>query len=316
MSRASDDIRTAFGIGEWYGRVFSGLAPADRLAFARLQFGHLKDSPKPECPFRGGACSKKGGVCSLRQYVQRPDGSVAPAEGEAGALRTTCPYRFYEDDRLLPWLGERLLGHPAPKVVKEVGFLKPLPTIGQGMHGDHQQRKEIGRIDMVLVRPDSGPQLDWCAVEMQAVYFSGDSMSREFRFLADYRGADIPFPVGKRRPDYRSSGPKRLLPQLQIKVRDISRWGKRMAVVVDRSFFHALARMHFEDDISNADIAWFVVRFDEDQPLAASLALDGVYLTKLEHAVSGLTGGIARTQAEFERDIRLKLGQATDTMRV
>jgi hypothetical protein len=45
-------------------------------------------------------------------------------------------------------------------------------------------RDFIGRIDNVLVHPSKEP-LDWCALELQAVYFSGKSMRNEFKMLAE-----------------------------------------------------------------------------------------------------------------------------------
>ena len=36
-----------------------------------------------------------------------------------------------------------------------------------------------------------------------------------------------------------------------------------MAVLVDRSFFNALGKMDDVKDISNCDIAWFVIRYEE-----------------------------------------------------
>jgi hypothetical protein len=124
-------------------------------------------------------------------------------------------------------------------------------------------------------------------VEIQAVYFSGDSMNRDFQGILSREGQGLPFPAGKRRPDYRSSGPKRLMPQLQIKVPTLRRWGKKMAVVVDEDFFKAMGRMKTEDEMSNCDVAWFAVRYDE----ALSLGAGGVYLTTLEESVDSLAAG-------------------------
>jgi Restriction endonuclease NotI len=70
----------------------------------------------------------------------------------------------------------------------------------------------IGRIDNVLVHPSQTP-LNWCALELQAVYFSGAKMRKEFQMLNDWTQNAMPFPAAHRRPDWRSSGPKRLLPQ-------------------------------------------------------------------------------------------------------
>lgn len=133
---------------------------------------------------------------------------------------------------------------------------------------------------------------------MQAVYFSGTRMEVEFESL---RTSDLPlpFPVGTRRPDYRSSGPKRLMPQLQIKVPTLRRWGKKMAVVVDEQFFYALGRMERASDISNCDVAWFVVKYDNSHTLTPS----DIYLTTLEQSVGGLVAAQPVTQQEFERRI-------------
>jgi len=65
----------------------------------------------------------------------------------------------------------------------------------------------VGRIDNVLVRP-SASKLEWCALEMQAVYFSGRSMQADFALMRTWLGPGVPFPTGQRRPDFRSSGPK------------------------------------------------------------------------------------------------------------
>ena len=43
--------------------------------------------------------------------------------------------------------------------------------------------------------------------------------------------------IGRRRPDYRSSGPKRLSPQLDVKVPVLRNWGKKVVVVIDRFFY-------------------------------------------------------------------------------
>jgi hypothetical protein len=84
----------------------------------------------------------------------------------------------------------------------------------------------VGKIDEVLVNAEGGT-LRWCALEFQAVYFSGDSMENDFEVMREWTGPGVPFPPVQRRPDFRSSGPKRLMPQLQTKVPTISRGGAR-----------------------------------------------------------------------------------------
>lgn len=125
--------------------------------------------------------------------------------------------------------------------------------------------------------------------------------------MANHPGPGSPFPAGRRRPDYRSSGPKRLMPQLQIKVPSLRRWGKKMAVVVDEAFWDALGPMDEVRDVSNCDIAWFVVGYEEHADRVA-LIQRIVHLTTLERSVEGLTGGVPVSLENFERTIRAKLG--------
>ena len=202
------------------------------------------------------------------------------------------------------WIGREVLGNDGPLVVREIGFLERDPSARAGA-SDDLSKEDVGRIDNVLVHPDVDP-LRWCALEIQAVYFSGSSMSREFAAIAGHAEDDIPFPVGMRRPDFRSSGPKRLMPQLQIKVPALRRWGKKMAVVVDEPFFSALGRMEPVRDISNADIAWFVMAY-RIHDAEAVLEAKEICLTTLERAVEGLTAGHPVSLETFESRIRDKL---------
>jgi hypothetical protein len=164
-------------------------------------------------------------------------------------------------------------------------------------------------IDKVLVSPE-GQQLKWCALEVQAVYFSGKSMENDFTEMRTWIGPGVPFPRVQRRPDFRSSGPKRLMPQLQIKVPTISRWGKKMAVVVDRAFWDSLGEMREVRDISNSEIAWFVVAFGGPAEGRFRLIRDHVHFTTLSHAVEGLTGGTPVSLDTFEGEIRARMMQS------
>ena len=191
-------------------------------------------------------------------------------------------------------------------MVEQVGFLE------QGDESNSKRKsgsgpKFVGRIDKVLVHPTREP-MQWCALEIQAVYFSGHTMTKEFDMLRRISSERLPFPATNHRPDFRSSGPKRLMPQLQIKVPTLRRWGKKMAVVVDRNFFDALGRMDDVKDVPSCDIAWFVVRYD-DSGGDAVLSRDFVRLTTLERAVEGLTGGNPVGLEVFEARIREKLHQ-------
>jgi len=297
-------IRTRYGIGEWYGKLFVGMSAQERVRYAELQARGKTGMP---CPWRSTgdasfACNKKGGVCSIRLYEEDFNANtVRVSSRPEGALCATCPNRFYDGGRVFLWIGETLLNTRAPVILNEIGFLERR----QSKPDAEEMRGDVGKIDHVVVHPD-GERLRWCALEMQAVYFSGASMSREYRFIRDTRPTGLPFPQGVRRPDFRSSGPKRLMPQLQIKVPSLRRWGKKMTVVVDNAFFSSLGAMDCVENMSNCDIAWFVVRYDEREG-RAHIEPDFVRFTTLERAVAGLTAGLPVTLETFEARIREKL---------
>ncbi|MBY0113330.1 MAG: hypothetical protein K2Y21_10940 [Phycisphaerales bacterium] len=294
-----DSPAPRYGIAEWYGKPFLSLSDTERVAFSRVS---LSESQALACPFRsdGGSCNKQGGVCSIRRLGQER-GNVAYADTDASAIAIACPNRFKQDDSIYAWIGETLLGEPNVVNLGEIGFLErvnPDGSIGSG--------REVGRIDNILVVPNSNP-LHWCAVETQAVYFSGNEMEVEFRALQAARGRPV-FPVGKRRPDFRSSGPKRLMPQLQTKVPTLRRWGKKTAVVVDVAFFESLAPMTRVADLSSADIAWFIVAASDGDTGAALRHIE-VRFSTLEDAVAGLTAGRPVAQPVFEDRIRERLSE-------
>jgi len=299
---------TRFGIGEWYGKSFVSMTPAERRTLARFQMPPARGRPAPSCPFQSStehavACNKAGGVCTLPLYEQPPSTHRAGTVlGSSGNLRTVCPNRFEQDGLIYRWVAETILGSTTPRIVSQIGFLERVGDQGEETGG----REDVGRIDKVLVVPGVSP-LKWCAVEVQAVYFSGDSMAKEWPVIAGYtRRIGIPFPGGRRRPDYRSSGPKRLMPQLQIKVPSLRRWGKKMAVVIDEGFWQAMGRMEEVPDVSNCYVAWFVVEYKEE-PDGIKLAPGDVHLTTLERSVEGLTAGVPVSLEVFEQRILAKL---------
>jgi hypothetical protein len=267
-----------------------------------MQVEKLPERKTQSCPFRSrtGApvrCSKEGGVCSIRPYDSANGVTTASA---ISGLRATCPNRFQEEDLIYGWVSKEILNSNERVIIGEVPFL-------QSEAGTDEAPDAVGRIDNVLLAPDTSPMI-WCALEIQGVYFSGDAMSKDFKAIANGDG-ELTLPAGKRRPDDRSFGPKRLMPQLQIKVPTLRRWGKKMAVVIDRGFFDALGRMDNVKDVSNCDVAWFVVDFDTSVS-PARLVPAFVRLTTLERAVEGLTGGVPVTLPEFETRIKKKAAKA------
>jgi hypothetical protein len=287
-----------YGTGELYGCDFSALSP-ERIR--ELSLASHKNIACPFKPARPGKappkCNKKGGVCSLRQLVQDEQGNVAPR----GEPATTCPNRFLEGSLIAEWVGETLLGTSKPLVISQLPFL-----MGEIQSEEEADQDAVGKIDAVLVNTE-GAELRWCALEFQAVYFSGKSMENDFKVMREWAGPGIPFPPVQRRPDFRSSGPKRLMPQLQIKVPTISRWGKKMAVVIDRSFWESLSEIREIKNLSNCEIVWFVVSFTPEQDGRFSLQRHETHFTTLNNAVEGLTGGTPMSLDRFEKQIRARL---------
>lgn len=290
--------RTRYSIGEWYGRDIWRLDNKIRKELAINEVDHDKILGNP-CPFHPrGICNKKGGVCTLRLYQQHDANNV---EG-VGSPVCVCPSRFFEDGFIHRWVGETILGTTEPVVLSEIGFLDRLNT------NDSEEEAEggvIGRIDNVLLHPTKQP-LDWCALEIQAVYFSGKAMSHEFKMLSKSAMSSFPFPAQHRRPDWRSSGPKRLLPQLQTKTPTIRTWGKKVAVVVDEPFFGSLIGLDRERHLSNAEIVWFVVGYEPTVSGWKLVPKDTVF-TKLESSVKALTGGTPLPKEKFESQLLEKL---------
>lgn len=193
--RTQSKTQRLYGIGEWYGKLFSHLSPEERHLFARIQQRPKRSRPSQPCPFRSTAervvpCSKEGGVCSLRLYER----TAARAVRTVGQLCTVCPKRFEQGRLVFRWIGETVLHCPDPIVLGQIGFLEK-PEEEDEPSGD------VGRIDNVLVVPNSRP-LSWCAVEIQAVYFQGASMKQDFKAIAQARSVvDNPFPAARRQPD-------------------------------------------------------------------------------------------------------------------
>ncbi|HEY3761351.1 MAG TPA: NotI family restriction endonuclease [Verrucomicrobiae bacterium] len=292
------NMPTRYGTGELFGFDFTALSP-ERIRELSTTSHKLMDCPfKPIQPGKPiPKCNKKGGVCSLRQFSQNEERKV---EGR-GEPVTTCPNRFLEGNLVSKWVGETLLGTANPVIISQLPFL-----MGEIQAEEEADQDAVGKIDEVLVNPE-GQTLQWCALEFQAVYFSGSSMENDFKEMRNWTGPGIPFPKVQRRPDFRSSGPKRLMPQLQIKVPTISRWGKKMAVVIDWAFWESLGTMREVKDLSNCEIVWFVVSFAPAHNGHFTLQRHETHFTTLDNAVEGLTGGTPMSLDRFEKQIRARL---------
>ena len=160
-----------------------------------------------------------------------------------------CPSRFEQELILVKWLAD-IVGFSR----SDAGMAREVPFMVGTSTG-----KPAGMIDLIVARHMDG-RLDWYGLEIQSVYFSGQRMQTEFERLSQDSNNPPPFPDATRRPDWRSSSAKRLMPQLQVKVPTLRRWGAKMAVAVDRPFFDAVggSSANPSHDLGDGDVIWLV----------------------------------------------------------
>jgi hypothetical protein len=258
-------------------------------------FGHGVGNSSPQavnaraekcCPFRQSACTKGSaddplGICSF----------AAPSANAT----VVCPVRFLERGRIFRDVGAIAFGKGSRvAVTPEIRVLK-LPG---------QAGKRIGKIDFMLARlgPDDQPQ-DFCALEVQAVYFSGKSIRPAFNhFLATGE-----LKHAARRPDFRSSAQKRLMPQLSLKVPIFRRWGKKFFVVVDDSFFSSLPGLKTVSSAANAELTWMVYPFQPQPDSDYQMGDPRIVHTLWDDVVSALREGEAPEPGEILSEIRSSL---------
>ena len=275
-----------YGIAEWFGEPFGSLPPPRRQRFAAAALGESVSLP---CPFKAGMppCSKKGGVCSIRRYRHERGRITEPA----GSTVITCPSRFGQADLLPRWLAD-IVGFEQVFLAREVPFMRSPET-----------EKAAGRIDLVLSGDSTAAQ--WFGLEIQAVYFSGQGMSADFEQLKHDGGHSPPEPTTTRRPDWRSSSAKRLMPQLQVKAPTLRRWGTKLAVAVDHPFFQSIggASSAPSHDLNEGDIIWLVPRVSDNHQLEPQ----HWEVLSLEASSEKLLAATSVKREEFESALRAKL---------
>ncbi|MCS1409028.1 MAG: hypothetical protein M2R45_02207 [Verrucomicrobia subdivision 3 bacterium] len=264
------------GIAEWYGEPFGSLSVPRRQRMARAA---LKQTDPLPCPFQPGTppCGKRGGVCSIGAPNRPPI--------------ITCPRRFDEGNLISRWLG-RIVGFSNPYVAREVPFMRSTTT-----------GRPAGRIDLVVSGDEAASS--WYGLEIQAVYFSGPGMESEFRRLLASSAQIPPTPNAVRRPDWRSSSAKRLMPQLQVKAPTLRRWGSKLAVAVDLPFFESIGGPSDDSshDLNDGDIVWLIPR------ITAGYRLESHHweVLSLEDSCDKLLSAETVKRREFENALRGKL---------
>jgi hypothetical protein len=272
-------IMGPYRIGEAFGH-----AVEDDTARAR------EHQARRWCPFRDAPCTKGGaadplGVCSLT------DGNT---------LAVVCPIRFAQDGTLFAQVGRQAFG-PGVRIVA-IPELQVLRVARQDAEGGQREHR-VGKVDYLVARLDPGGNpSDFAALEVQAVYFSGKSLRPAFReFLRTQALPD----GSERRPDWRSSAQKRLMPQLSLKVPVFRRWGKKFFVAIDSNFFTSLPDMRTVSSIANSEVTWVVCPFRRHAQGFALSAPTFIH-SPWDDVITALRDGIAPDPAEILAEIRRK----------
>ena len=168
---------------------------------------------------------------------------------EKEALAITCPIRFRQNWIIADAAAEFFF----PKDAKWSSLTE--------VRLKDKNDKSAGNIDLVLVSyNDRGKVTDFGALEVQAVYISGN-VRKPFEYYmqdpanrAEMNWKNRKFWPG---PDYLSSSRKRLAPQLIFKGGILNAWHKKTAVALDAGFFATLPQLK-QVAKNKAEIAWLV----------------------------------------------------------
>ena len=183
------------------------------------------------------------------------------------------------------------------------------------------QGKSAGNIDIVLVAYDNkGKVYDFGALEIQAVYISGNVREPFEYFMKDPKGRasmDWSKEPNYPRPDYLSSSRKRLAPQLLFKGGILHNWQKKIAVALNRSFFATLPKLK-KVPKAKADIAWFIYDLElvkekgHDSGRYSLMKVDEVY-TEFEPALLSITTASPGKVDDFIKLLQEKLDEQIET---
>jgi hypothetical protein len=245
-------------------------------------FGFPPDNFTPEaqrtrknrlCPYnnRVPSCTKDKandplGVCSIHT--------------DAGPT-ITCPVRFRQD-----WL---IAEHAADFFFPPDSHWTTLTEVRL----DDRSGKSAGNIDVVLVSYDNnGKLLDFGALEVQAVYISGNiRLPFESYMKAPAKIKSFDWSTKKLYPraDYLSSSRKRLAPQLIFKGGILQSWLKKQAIAMHSGFYATLPNLP-EVEPEKADVAWLIydLKFNKKQN-RYNLSLTKTVYTQFKPALDRIT---------------------------
>lgn len=175
--------------------------------------------------------------------------------------------------------------------------------------------RSAGNIDIVLVSYDErGNVVDFGAVEIQAVYISGNVRDPFKHYMNDPEGwKDIDWSKLASyypHPDYLSSSRKRLIPQLLYKGSILRAWEKKQVVSVQRSFFNTLPQIPTVEH-QDAEVAWYLY----DLNLVNGqfhLTLDSIVYTEYWAAINRISKPNPGNVDDFLKVLQKKLDSKLD----
>ncbi|HNT77124.1 MAG TPA: NotI family restriction endonuclease [Anaerolineae bacterium] len=236
-----------------------------------------------------------------KDKAKDPLGVCSVYEGENVVV--TCPVRFRQN-----WI-----------IADDVAaFFFPPRTMWTSLTEvrlEDKHGRSAGNIDIVLVAyDDRGHVIDFGALEIQAVYISGNIRRPFERYMQDPQNQhdmDWTGETNYPRPDYLSSSRKRLAPQLIYKGGILNAWGKKIAVVVDRPFFATLPVLPVVAS-AQADMAWFVYNLALDQGRYTLVKHQTVY-SSFAPALDSITKTEAGPVEHFIGRLQEKLDEKLET---
>jgi len=218
-----------------------------------------------------------------------------------------CPTRFIERDLIFKDAARFAFGEGVRfGIFPEVRILK-IESENEG-----SPDRKIGKVDYLVGKIEDGKITDFAAVEVQAVYFSGGEIRSPLQYYLNNRELDLP--NSDRRPDFRSSAQKRLVPQLQLKVPVFRRWGKRFFVVVDTQFFQALPSFRTTTR-SNTEVTWMTYPLNKSGD-DYTLGDVSIVCSEWEEVRNALREGAPPDPDEIVAELQTKLDQRRNPARI
>lgn len=213
----------------------------------------------------------------------------------------TCPMRFREDGIIFRDAAEFFFD---PNITW---------TAISEVRLHNAQGQTAGNIDIVLVAHDNqGQILDFGAIEIQSVYISGNVRGLFQNYIKDpknYLEENWSIQPNYPRPDFLSSSRKRLAPQLIYKGGILHQWKKKLAVVLDQSFFSTLPKLPAVTK-KDAEMVWLVYDLDRNTNPFRLSKVSETY-TKFQDALDTIIQPTAGDFKAFITMIRTKLGKSS-----